>query len=95
MPSDDFGQSSGVRTRRVWVVAVDRKAVVAFKAVSQREARELLVESWFKQELAAQGRWSTGQKLVVRSTDENESAAFTTGAKDVAETDEVTLVFLP
>jgi hypothetical protein len=46
-----MGRFSKRRSTFIYVVQIDGRPVVAFRAVSQAEARELIKEHWFRSEL--------------------------------------------
>jgi hypothetical protein len=66
---------------RVYVIETNGKALVAFEAVSGREANELLKEEWFHDELlllrsATQQVWDGASVLTTRIGNDAEIAEF-------------------
>jgi hypothetical protein len=64
----------------VYVVTVDDRATVAFKAESQSEARGLPKEDWFRRELkrkrsSGTALWNGSEKLKVRAATGEEAAS--------------------
>jgi hypothetical protein len=64
---------------RVYVVETNNRALVAFEAVTGREAKELLRETWFREELSSlqsEGHqiWDRTSSLAVRIGRDNEIA---------------------
>ena len=69
------------RLERIFVVEANGRAIVAFEAVSHREASELRDEEWFREELAAlrsEGKpvWDGLKRLLVRTASTTERTEF-------------------
>jgi hypothetical protein len=65
-----------------YVVHIDERPIVAFRAVSQTEARELIKELWFQTELQARTShgiplWRSRAKLSIRAATASEAEAAT------------------
>ena len=80
----------------VWVVEVDGQPVVAYPSSSKREARQLLKENWFKEDLLSLrsnggALWDGTGPLTVRSATPDEIAVF---KQEMAVGDELILAFL-
>jgi hypothetical protein len=77
----------------VYTILADHRPVVTFKGTSQQEARELLRESWFLDELRSKGVWDGRALLTARSALPDEQKQYEANARDDASGD-MALVYL-
>jgi hypothetical protein len=87
------------RPEIVYVVLVDDRPVVAFKAVSQAEARELVRERWFRSDLRRRANegvplWSDQAKIRVRAATPIEVFAAAVVLNGAEASDRIALAYL-
>jgi len=79
-----MAKPSGTKIPFIFVVEAGGAPVVAFSAIGQQEALELLREQWFRDDLReahSHGApvWDGNSKLIVRRANEAESNQFSAG----------------
>jgi hypothetical protein len=86
---------------RVYVIETNNNALVAFEAITGREAKQLLKETWFREELSSlksEGHqiWDGTSSLAVRIGSDNEIAEYRSAASRTTskETDGLVLAYL-
>lgn len=98
MSDKPWSRPISVLQPRVWVLQVDLIPTVAFEAMNQREASQMVKEQWLKDDLAALTSegvplFKSGQRLSVRPPTPEEITAYREGA-NARQDDELVLVYL-
>ena len=83
----------GKLRERVYIVESFQGALVAFQAHGSRQAKQLLKEEWFLEELATKKLYPEDRKLAVRSASPDEASAYEQASKQ-KETEDLFLAYL-